>query len=121
MASDTAALIEKAIERFLAEVPALQPLKIVVDLELRAKGDIQSYVVELPGPKIKKGVADHARVRLEVVRSHFNALADKGTIESWREAFERGDAKASGDSNMIKLIRQVVEKQEERGRLRKAH
>lgn len=120
MSSDAPALIEKAVERFLSEVPALQPLKVVVDLELRAKGDLQSYMVELPGPVIRKGVADHARIRLEVVRSLFNVLAEKGHLNDWREAFEKGDAKASGDSNMIKLIRQVVEKQEERNRLRKA-
>jgi len=120
MASDTPALIGKAVERFLGEVPALAPLKIVIDLELKAKGDIQAYIVELPGPKISKGVADNARVRLEVVRSEFNVLAEKGRLPDWRAAFERGDAKASGDSNMIKLIRQVVEKQEERNSLRKA-
>ena len=121
MASDAPALIDSAVKRFIEEVPALAPLKLVVDLELRAKGDIQPYTVELPGPQIKKGVADHARVRLEVVRATFNQLAEKGTVKDWRDAFEKGDAKASGDSTMIKLIRQVVEKQEERGRLRKAH
>lgn len=121
MASDAPALIDKAVKRFLAEVPALEPLKLTLDLELRARGDIQAYTVELPGPKITKGVADHARIRLEVVRSEFNVLAEKGTLPLWRAAFEKGDAKASGDTNMIKLIRQVVEKQEERSRLRKAH
>lgn len=121
MASDAPALIDQAVKRFLAEVPALEPLKLVLDLELRAKGDIQAYTVEVPGPKVMKVVADHARVRLEVVRAEFNVLAAKGTLVEWREAFEKGDAKASGDSNMIKLIRQVVEKQEERNRLRKAH
>lgn len=121
MASDAPALIEQAIARFIGEVPALAPLKLVFDVELRHRSDIQSYVVELPGPKITKGVADHARVRIEVVRSVFNDLAQKGQLKDWRHAFEVGDAKASGDSNMIKLIRQVVEKQEERNRLRKAH
>lgn len=121
MASDAPALIEQAVKRFLEEVPALAPLKIVIDLELRARGDIQAYTVELPGPNITKGVPDHARVRLEVIRSNFNELAVRGKLPQWREAFEHGHAKASGDSNMIKLIRQVVEKQEERNRLRKAH
>ena len=121
MASDAPALIEQAIVQFLDEVPALLPLKLIVDVELRHRADIKSYTVELPGPTITKGVADHARVRIEVVRSVFNELAEKGHLKDWRHAFEVGDAKASGDSNMIKLIRQVVEKQEERNRLRKAH
>ena len=121
MSSDAPALIEQAVTRFLAEVPALAPLKLVVDLELRARGDVQAYTVEVPGPKITKGVADHARVRLEVVRANFNTLAQKGTLKDWREAFEKGDAKASGDSRIIQLIRQVVEKQEERSRLRRSH
>ena len=121
MSSDAPALIEKAINHILAEVPALEPLKIVIDVELRHRSDLQSYTVELPGPVVTKGVADHARVRIEVVRSTFNVLAKKGHLKDWREAFEKGDAKASGDSNMLKLIRQVVEKQEERSRLRTAH
>lgn len=119
--TDTPDLIRQAVERFLDEVPALRQLSLVVDLELRAKGDLQSYTLEVPGPKITKGVADHARVRLEIVRQAFNQLAAKGTVSDWREAFEKGDAKANGDSAMIKLIAQVVEKHEERSRLRKAH
>jgi hypothetical protein len=121
MSSDTPVLIEQAVTRFLREVPALEPLKLTFALELRAKGDIQAYTVTVPGPVIAKGVPDHARVRVEVVRSRFNVLAEKGTVADWREAFEVGDAKADGDSNMLKLIAQVVAKHEERGRLRRAH
>ena len=35
---DTRALIAQAVERFLAEVPSLKPLKLVARLELRARG-----------------------------------------------------------------------------------
>lgn len=42
---DTKALIETAVKRFLAEVPALQPLRIVAGLELRGRGDVQIYRV----------------------------------------------------------------------------
>jgi hypothetical protein len=101
-------------------VPALAPLKLVVGLELRGRGDIQHYRVELPGPQITKDVAADARVRLEVPRSHFNELAEKGGIADWRSAFEHGYAKASGVEQIIKLIENVVERQEERGRTRKA-
>jgi len=118
--SDTKALIETAIKRFLEEVPSLQPLKLVVGLELRGRGDIQMYRVELPGPKVTKDIAADAKVTLAIPRSHFNELATKGHVKDWREAFEKGDAKATGIEQVIKLIVNVVERQEERGRTRRA-
>jgi hypothetical protein len=118
--SDTKSLIELAVERFLVEVPALAPLKLVVGLELRGRGDVQIYRVELPGPKVSKAIASDAKVNLAVARSHFNALATKGTVRDWREAFERGDAKATGIEQVLKLIVNVVERQEERSRTRRA-
>lgn len=121
MASDTKSLIETAVNRFLEEVPALQPLKLVAGLELRARHDVQLYRVELPGPKVSKDVPADAKVTLSVSRSHFNELATKGRVRDWREAFEHGDAKATGIEQVIKLIVNVVERQEERARLRKAH
>jgi hypothetical protein len=121
MATDTKALIETAVKRFLDEVPALQSLKIVAGLELRARHDVQIYRVELPGPKVSKDVPADAKVTLSVSRSHFNELATKGRVRDWREAFEHGEAKATGIEQVMKLIVNVVERQEERARLRKAH
>ncbi|HEU4701664.1 MAG TPA: hypothetical protein VFS37_04210 [Conexibacter sp.] len=118
--SDTRALIEQGVRNFLAEVPALAPLRLVVGLELRGRGDVQLYRVELPGPQISKDIASDAKVRLEVPRSHFNELAANGRVRHWRAAFEHGDAKATGVEQILRLIRQVVEKQEERSRTRKA-
>ena len=108
------------MERFLAEVPALQSLKLVAGLELRGRGDIQQYRVELPGPKVTKDIAADAKVRIELPRSHFNALATKGRVRDWREAFAKGEAKATGIDQVMKLIVNVVERQEERSRTRKA-
>ena len=108
------------MRNFLAEVPALQQLRLVVGLELRGRGDVQLYRVELPGPQISKDIASDAKVRLEVTRSHFNELAADGRVKQWRAAFEHGDAKATGVDQILRLIRQVVEKQEERSRTRKA-
>ncbi len=119
MSSDAPELIRKAIENFLEEVPALKPLPVVVDLELKGRGDIQAFQIDMPDMKITKGVPDHARVRLEVPRADFNNLATKGTVEDWIHAFEVGTAKASGDSSMLKLIAQVTEKQVGRNRLSK--
>jgi hypothetical protein len=118
--SDTKSLIETAVKRFLEEVPALAPLKLVAGLELRARGEPQMYRVELPGPKVTKDIAADAKVRISVSRSHFNELATKGHVRDWREAFEHGDAKATGIDQVMKLIVNVVERQEERSRTRKA-
>ena len=119
--ASTADLIRTAVERFQAEVPALQNLKLVFGLELKAKHDVQLYRVELPGPKIAKDLAQDERILVEIDRPQFNELAEKGTIKSYRKAYETGHIKANGDSNVIKLIAQVVEKQEERARLKKVH
>ncbi len=108
------------MRRFLDEVPALQPLRLVVGLELRGRGDVQLYRVELPGPVIAKDIASDAKVRLQVSRSHFNELAAEGRVKQWRAAFAHGDAKATGVEQILRLIQQVVEKQEERARTRKA-
>ena len=118
--SDTKALIETAVTRFLDEVPALKPLKLVAGLELRARGGAQLYRVELPGPKVTKDIAADAKVRIELPRSQFNTLATKGHVRDWREAFARGEAKATGIDQVMKLIVSVVERQEERSRTRKA-
>ncbi|HTP21187.1 MAG TPA: hypothetical protein VMJ65_16410 [Solirubrobacteraceae bacterium] len=121
MAADTKSLIETAVKRFLDEVPALANLKLVAGLELRARGEPQMYRVEVPGPKVTKGFAADSKVNISVSRSHFNELATKGHIRDWRGAFEHGDAKATGIEQVMKLIVNVVERQEERSRLRKAH
>ncbi len=119
--ASTSELIRTAIERFQAEVPALQNLKLVFGLQLKAKHDVQLYRVELPGPTISKDLAQDERILVEVDRPQFNELAEKGTLKSYRRAAETGHIKANGDSNVVKLISQVVEKQEERNRLRKVH
>src|SRR5918993_5006726 len=117
--ADTKALIEDAVRNFQAEVPALAKLKLVMELELRGRGDIQLFRVEVPGPKVTRDIASDAKVRLSVPRSHFNELAEDGKVRHWREAFESGTVKASGPPEILKLIRNVVERQEERGRTRK--
>ena len=121
MAGDTKALIEKAVTRFQEEIPALQKLKLVFGLELKGRGDIQLYRVELPGPQITKDLAQDERVLVQIDRPQFNELAERGTVKSYRKAFETGHIKAVGDSNVKKLIAQVVERHEQRSRLKKVH
>ena len=118
--TDTKALIETAVQRFLADVPALAQLKLVAGLELHGRGDVQLYRVELPGPQVSKTIPSDAKVTISVQRARFNDLATKGHLPEWRDAFEHGDAKATGIDQVLKLIVNVVERQEERSRTRRA-
>jgi hypothetical protein len=118
--ASTQDLIKTAVERFQADVPALAPLKLVFELELRGRGDVQMFRVELPGPQVSKAAStEDARVTVEMPRSHFNALAEKGHVRDYREAYEEGHIRVSGDSNIQKLIAQVIQRHEERGRTKK--
>lgn len=123
-AEDAKTLIEIAVKRFLEEVPALAPLKLVFGVELRGRGDVQMYRVELLGKegemRVTKGIAEDARVRVQMPRSFFNVMAKEAHIADWREAFTYGQAKATGVDQILKLIVHVVEKQEERQRTRRA-
>jgi hypothetical protein len=117
---DTKALVEQAVRDFQAKVPALAQLKLVFELELRGRGDVQLYRVEVPGPKVTKDIASDAKVRVSIPRSHFNELVEHGDIRHWREAFQSGHARAEGPPKILQLIGQVVAKQEEKNRTRKA-
>ena len=117
--ADTKAQIEQAIAAFQKEVPALAKLKLVFELELRGRGDIQLFRVEVPGPRITRDIASDAKVRLSLPRTEFNELVKDGSIRHWRECFASGHVKASGPPEILKLIQSVVEKQDERTRTRK--
>jgi hypothetical protein len=117
--AETKAQIEQAIAAFQHEVPALARLKLVFELELRGRGDIQLFRVEVPGPKITRDIASDAKVRLSIPRTEFNELTKDGSIRHWREAFTSGHVKATGPPEILKLIQSVVAKQEERTRTRK--
>jgi hypothetical protein len=120
MADDAKALIEVATRRFLSEVPALEPIKLVVGIELRGRGDVQPFRLEMPGVKVTKGPAADARVRVDMRREFFNVMAREGKVADWIEAFTYGQAKASGPEQFIRLIVNVVERQQERERTPKA-
>ena len=117
--ASTPELIRTAVERFQAEVPALRKLKLVFGLELKGRGDIQLYRVEVPGPKVSKDLAQDERVLVRIDRAQFNELAERGTLKGYRAAYETGHIRATGDSNVVKLVGQVVQRQEQRARLRK--
>ncbi len=120
MSDDARALIEQATRRFLEEVPALEPIKLVVGVELRGRGDTQQFRLEMPGVKVTKDAALDARVRVDMRREFFNVMAREGRVPDWVEAFTYGQAKASGPEQFLKLITNVVERQQERERTPKA-
>lgn len=113
---DTRTLITQAIEHFTDEVPALKQLKLVIRLELRARGgDVPVWRVELPGPKISRDPAADARVDVTIARSHFNELATKGHLKHWADAYRSGHVHVTGDAGVIKLVGQVVQRHMARG------
>ncbi|MGD0196910.1 MAG: hypothetical protein ABSC56_03230 [Solirubrobacteraceae bacterium] len=119
--SDTKAQIAQAITTVTDEVAALRQLKLVVSLELRGRGDMQQFRIELPGPKVTKELATDARVTIEMRREFFNAMVSEGArVADWREAFHYGQAKATGVSQILQLIERVVGMHEERAQLRRA-
>ena len=119
-ATDAKTQIERAISNFMDEVPALRPLKLVFGLELRGRGDVQQFRVELPGPKIVKDSAPDAKVRVEMARAFFNEMAKDAKLADWQDAFRYGQAKATGVPQILQLVAHVAELQEERNRLRRA-
>jgi hypothetical protein len=114
-------LIATAYRRLILEVPALDKMKLVVRLELRGRGDVQVFRVRAPGPEITKEEPSDARLEVSMPRSHFNELAADGTLKQWREAYEHGHIKVSGDRQIQRLIAEVIGRHEQRARLRKVH
>ena len=116
-AADTKALINSAVERLTAEMPALARLKLVVRLQLLAKGgDAPIWRVEMPGSKIERDPAGDARLDVTVQRQQFNELAREGQLRDWARAYDRGHVKVSGDSAVIKLLGNVIGRQLSRAR-----
>jgi hypothetical protein len=121
MSGDAKQLIETAAKAFLEEVPALKPMKVVVGFDLiGGRSDLQQFRLQLPELEVTKDMATDARIRVEMRREFFNLMVEHGAkVADWREAFHDGKAKASGVEQYLKLILTVVEKQEERDRLRR--
>ena len=110
--SDTRALNEQTLERFTAEVPALKQLKLVVRLELPARGgDAPIWRIEVPGPKVSKEPAGDAKLDVVVARSHFNELAKDGRLKHWAEAYQHGHVKVSGEPAVVSLLGNVIQRQ----------
>jgi hypothetical protein len=116
--SDTRDLIGRAVDQMWRDVPALRQLKLVVRLELPARGDAAVWRVQLPDKQVARDPAGDARVDVSVPRVFFNQLAGdpKATIRDWIEAYEHGQVKISGEAAVVKLIGNVIERQVARAR-----
>ncbi len=120
MSGDAKTLIETAARHFVEEVPALAPMKLVVGVELHGRGDVQHFRLQMPEAQVTKGPADDARINVEMRREFFNIMATEGKVPDWIEAFTYGKAKATGPTQFLKLISTVVDKHQERERLKSA-
>ena len=121
MAEDAKTLIERAARSFLDEVPALKPLNLVIGIDLHGRGDTQQFRLQMPEVEVTKDIGADARIRIEMRREFFNAMVEHGArVPDWREAFMHGQAKATGVDQYMRLIVNVVGRQEERNRTRKA-
>src|SRR3954465_8074038 len=121
MSGDAKTMLETAVRSFLTEVPALEPMKLVVGVDLHGRGDTQQFRIEMPGVKVTKDLATDARIRGEMRRDFFNAMVEnEAKVADWREAFTYGQAKATGVEQYMRLISNVVDKAEERQRTRRA-
>ena len=92
----------------------------MVAVELRGRGDVQQFRLEMPSVTVTKGPATDARLRVDMRREFFNVMAREGKVPDWIEAFTYGQAKATGPEQFLRLIMNVVERQLERQRTPRA-
>jgi len=114
--TETRHLIEQAVEHFYDTVPALRNVALVIRLELMTRGDVPTWRVELPGPKVSKDPAADARLHVEIQRQDFNRLALEGSLREWRKAYDQGHVNVTGEPAIVKLLGNVVERQLTRAR-----
>ena len=121
MSEDAKTLIEQAVRSFLEEVPALKPMKLVVGVDLHGRGDTQQFRVELPEVDVTQG---HRGGRARPARHAPRLLQPDGRARREGGRLARGvrdgRAKATGVDQYLKLIVNVIERQEERNRTRRA-
>jgi hypothetical protein len=119
LASETKQLIELGVRRFVDEIPALKQLRLVLRLDLRARRESQTWRIELPDVKVAKDPAADAKVTVLAPRSHFNELAKDGRLQHWRDAYEHGYVRVTGQQEILKLIGRVIERHETRTKVKK--
>ncbi len=118
--ADAKPMIKAAVTSLLEEVPQLTPLKLVVGVDLLGRSDLQQFRLVMPDLEVTKDPGLDAKVRVEMRRDFFNLMVEHDAkLADWHQALDEGRLKATGVMQYLRLIGQVVEKQEERVRLRR--
>ncbi len=118
--ADAKPMIRAVVSSLLEEVPQLIPLKLVVGVDLLGRSDLQQFRLVMPDLEVTKDPGLDAKVRVEMRRDFFNLMVEHGAkLADWHQALDEGRLKATGVMQYLRLIGQVVEKQEERVRLRR--
>jgi len=118
--ADAKPMIRAVVTDLLEEVPQLKPLKLVVGVDLFGRSDMQQFRLVMPDLEVTKDPGLEARVRVEMRREFFNLMVEHDAkLADWHEALDNGRVKVTGVVQYLRLIGQVVEKQEERVRLRR--
>ncbi|MGI8727997.1 MAG: hypothetical protein ACR2K6_10030 [Solirubrobacterales bacterium] len=113
MASNAPELIKTAYGQFVAELPALAKLNLVIRVELHGRGDVQIFRVQTPGPEISKTDPGDARLTIDMPRAVLNEHAS-GTVSGWHKPWDHGEIKVGGDPDIAKLLGTVIAKHEAR-------
>ena len=117
--ADAKPMIQAVVSDLLEEVPQLTPLKLVIGVDLLGRSDLQQFKLVMPDLEVSKDPALEARVRVEMRRDFFNLMVEHGAkLADWHQALDEGRIKATGVMQYLKLIGQVIAKEEERIRLR---
>ncbi|MBA2350088.1 MAG: hypothetical protein H0V81_17575 [Solirubrobacterales bacterium] len=118
--ADAKPMIQAVVSDLLEEVPQLKPLKLVVGIDFHGRGDLQQFRLVMPDIEVSKDPGLDAKVRVEMRRDFFNLMVEHGAkLADWHQAIDEGRVKATGIQQYLRLIAQVVFKEEERVRLRK--
>ncbi len=118
--ADAKPMIQAVVGELLEEVPQLKPLTLVVGVDLSGRSDLQQFRLVLPDLEVTKDPGLDAKVRVELRRDFFNLMVEHGArLADWHQALDEGRLKATGVQQYLRLIGQVVEKQEERVRLQR--
>ncbi len=117
--ADAKPMIAETVRGLLEEVPQLKPLKLVVGVDLLGRSDLQQFQLVMPDVVVTKDPALEAKVRVEMRRDFFNLMVEHGAkLADWHQALTEGRVKATGVMQYLRLIGQVVDKEEERVRLK---
>lgn len=113
-------MIEQAAKRFVSEVHSLAQLKMIFEVQLKGRGDVQHFRLQMPELQVSKGPAADAQIRIDMRREFFNVMAAEAKVGDWIDAFTYGKAHATGPERYLRLIATVVDKHQERQNLRRS-